>query len=201
MAVRAEDQASQINRQKPARTSRLGAAEQGASSGKRQNGVQPGGRFDTIDQGEQQIAAEDAQSAPARGLPGQLRGDMRSSQRRRCQQQTDQQHRQQYRGWIIEAGFELEGPGDTRPQLKTAQMQKRRDGGRVGRRNDGTDENPRIQEVEKSRTATAPTIAAVAITPTVARATDGHSARWMAPGSVRNPPSNKIIARLTLPIR
>lgn len=45
------------------------------------------------------------------------------------------------------------------------------------------------------------TIAAVAITPTVARARDGHSARRMAPGSVRSPPSNRMMARLMLPIR
>jgi hypothetical protein len=54
--------------------------------------------------------------------------------------------------------------------------------------------NPRIQEVEKSSTAAAPTIAAVAITPTVARARDGHSARRMAPGSVRRQESDQFAA-------
>ena len=54
---------------------------------------------------------------------------------------------------------------------------------------------PRIHDVEKSSAIAAPTIAAVAITPTVARVIDGHSARRTAPGSVRSPPSNKIIAR------
>ena len=39
-------------------------------------------------------------------------------------------------------GLELESPGDTRPQLKTAQMQQRGDGRRVGRRNDGADQQP-----------------------------------------------------------
>jgi len=61
--------------------------------------------------------------------------------------------------------------------------------------------SPPIQEVEKSSAAAAPTTAAVTITPIVANAREGHSARRTSPGSVRNPPSNRMMASPMLPIR
>jgi hypothetical protein len=71
MAVTAEDQTHQIDGQKPACANRLGTAEEGGSTGESQNGIQPGRRFQTIDESEQQIAAADAEGSRARNFPGQ----------------------------------------------------------------------------------------------------------------------------------
>ena len=71
MAVTAEDQASQICGQKPACANRLGTAEESSSTGESKNGIQPGCRFQTIDESEQQIAAADAESSPADNFSGQ----------------------------------------------------------------------------------------------------------------------------------
>jgi hypothetical protein len=76
VAMRAEDQASQINGQEPARASSLSTAEEAGSSGKRQNGVQSGCRFHTIDQSEEQIATADSERAPTDDFPGHQCGDL-----------------------------------------------------------------------------------------------------------------------------
>ena len=96
--------------------------EEGGSTGESQNGIRPGRRFQTIDESEQQVAATDAQGSPARNFPGQERQDVRPGHGKRGQQQIDQEHGEQPPRWIVDTGLDLEGPGDTRPQLETAQM-------------------------------------------------------------------------------
>ena len=60
----------------------------------------------------------------------------------RRHEQIDQEHREQNRDRVIDTGLDLEDGGDTRPQLETAQVQQRRDGRRVGRSNNRTDQQP-----------------------------------------------------------
>jgi hypothetical protein len=120
VSVPAEDKTRQVDGQEPTCAGSLGTAEEGAGSGERQNGVQSRRRFHTIDQSEQQIAANDAEGTPAHDFPGQQCCNMRSGQGRWGQHQTDQKHCKQHRERIIDAGLQLESPGDTRPQLETA---------------------------------------------------------------------------------